>query len=521
MVAIVDQYGKPIAREILAEPQTARVGALHREFASHPGKGLTPGKLASIFTAAEQGDLIAQADLGEDMEERDGHIHAEMSKRKRALLGLPWDIVPPRNASMQEKKAAELVREIMLDMTDLEDVMFDAMDAVGKAYSGQEIEWMRQGKLWMPAVIHYRPASWLTVDQATRSELRLRTDSSVDGVPLQPFGWIVHIHKAKSGYIARGGLLRVLAWPYLFKNYAVGDLAEFLEIYGLPLRLGKYPVGSSPEEKATLLRAVTSIGHAAAGIIPDGMLIEFEEAAKGASDPYMAMIDWCERTQSKAILGQTLSAESKSTGLGSGVANLQGEVRRDLMVSDARQLAGTLTRYLVYPLIALNTTGIDINRCPRFVFDTQEAEDIKTYSEALPKLVGVGMQIPQSWAHDRLRIPQPQQGDAVLSAAKPSVVGLRAALRGPITEPTAAAPTPGDVVDQQVSQFETAADAGISQMIDAIRQVVDEATSLEDLRDKLITAYPGMDSTSLAEVMTEALLAASLAGRYDLLQEIQ
>ncbi|WP_308197178.1 phage portal protein family protein, partial [Achromobacter xylosoxidans] len=40
----------------------------------------------------------------------------------------------------------------------------------------------------------------------------------------------------RSGYIARTGLFRVLAWPWLFKNFAVRDLAEFLEIYGLPLR---------------------------------------------------------------------------------------------------------------------------------------------------------------------------------------------------------------------------------------------------------------------------------------------
>ncbi len=63
---------------------------------------------------------------------------------------------------------------------------------------------------------------------------------------LRPFGWISHTGKAKSGYLSRTGLIRVLAWPYLFKNYSVRDLAEFLEIYGLPLRVGKYPDGADP-----------------------------------------------------------------------------------------------------------------------------------------------------------------------------------------------------------------------------------------------------------------------------------
>ncbi len=34
---------------------------------------------------------------------------------------------------------------------------------------------------------------------------------------------------------------------------------EFLEIYGLPIRLGKYPSGATSDEKMTLLRAVMMI----------------------------------------------------------------------------------------------------------------------------------------------------------------------------------------------------------------------------------------------------------------------
>lgn len=75
-------------------------------------------------------------------------------------------------------------------------------------------------------------------------------------------------------------------------------------------------------------------------------------------------------------------------------------MRRDIPVSDARQLAGTLTRDLVYPLIALNRPGIDgLRRCPRWVWDTSEAEDLASYADALPKLAGQGMRIPVAWAH--------------------------------------------------------------------------------------------------------------------------
>ncbi|MFV9492174.1 phage portal protein family protein [Pseudomonas aeruginosa] len=40
-------------------------------------RGLTPSRLASLLDSAEQGDIVAQYELFEDMEEKDGHIHAE------------------------------------------------------------------------------------------------------------------------------------------------------------------------------------------------------------------------------------------------------------------------------------------------------------------------------------------------------------------------------------------------------------------------------------------------------------
>ena len=227
---------------------------------------------------------------------------------------------------------------------------------------------------------------------------RLR-DGSAHGQELWPFGWVIHQHKARSGYLTRAGLHRTLAWPYLFKNYSVRDLAEFLEIYGLPLRVGKYPAGTTDREKATLLAAVAGIGHNAAGIIPDSMLIEFESAAEGTQEPFEAMIAWCERTQSKVILGGTLTSQADGKSSTNALGNVHNEVRHDLLVSDARQLAATVNRYVIGPMRALNIAGAAGRRPPEFRFDTRRFDDLRTLSQALPRLVDAGMQIPVDWAH--------------------------------------------------------------------------------------------------------------------------
>lgn len=510
---ILDQFGRPVDTGQLREPQTARVAGLQNEFAGHPSRGLTPAKLASILEDAERGDLVRQAELGLDMEEKDGHIHAELGKRRRALLGLEWSIIPPRNPTPAEQRAADTLGEMIRDMDDLEDLILDMADAIGHGYSAIELEWQRFGAEWFPTKFHHRPPTWFRTHR--QNEIRLR-DNTAEGAVLNPFGWILHVHKAKPGYVTRGGLHRILSWPYLFKNYSVRDLAEFLEIYGLPLRLGTYQPGASETEKSTLLKAVVGIGHAAAGIVPEGMRIDFQEAAKGTSDPFLAMINWCERTQSKAILGQTLSAEAASTGLGSGVANLQDDVRHDILVSDARQIASTLSRALLYPIAALNGFADDAAvRMPRWQFHTQEPEDLQLFADALPKLAGVGVQIPERWARSRLQIPDPEDGEAILAAPAPvPFAGLRNNTR------VAALITDRDQpVDPLADRLEIEAEDALSEWMGIIRGMVAEAPSLEALRDRLLDGYSDLPPDRLAAVMRMAMSAASLAGRYDVARE--
>lgn len=516
MVSIVDVAGNPIKRSTLSEPQTSKLAQLHREFASHPSRGLTPPKLARILQDAEQGDLRAQHDLFADMEEKDAHIFADMSKRKRALLTVEWDITPPRNASATERKLAGYVKELMQDIPNFEDVILDALDAIGHGFSCQEIEWELLGSERVPKAITHRPQSWFQVDRLTRTELRLR-DMSLDGQALQPFGWVTHVHQAKSGYIARAGLHRVLAWPFLFKTYSVGDLAEFLEIYGLPMRLGTYQSGASDEEKGTLLRAVMSIGHDAAGIIPEGMKIEFQEAAKGSEMPFMAMVDWCERSQSKAILGGTLTSQADGKSSTNALGNVHNEVRHDLMVSDAIQLAATLTRDLVYPLLALNKGGVeDRRRLPKFVFRVREIEDLTTLANALPKLVGIGMQIPEDWAHERAGIPLAEEGARVLQAtgavasAADAVVTATARLTAQVPVVDASNPTQAE---------EDALAASTAQhwdtMITQLKAMTDAATDLNSLQQQMTASFGALPSDELVRVMAAGFALAELKGIAD------
>lgn len=496
----------------IREPQTAHLTSLHHEVGNHPSRGLTPSRLAQILDAAEQGDIVAQYELFEDIEEKDGHVHAEMGKRRRAVAQLGWQIVPPDNPTAKEKQAAEALEILLAGLDDFEAMLFDVTDAIGKGFACLEFDgWHRIDGDWLPKAIDYRPQTWFQLVRGQRQEIRLR--GAAGGEPLQPFGWITHIHKAKSGYLERSALFRVLVWPYLFKNYSVGDLAEFLEIYGIPMRVGKYPSGATEKEKLTLLRALAALGHNAAGIIPMGMELDFLNAAQGDPAAFKLMIDWCERTQSKAILGGTLTSGTGEGTNTNALGNVHNEVRLDLRDSDAGQLAATLSRDLVYPIAVLNGLADSWKRCPRLVFDIQEPEDLKVYADALPQLVKLGFKIPRQWAQEKLAIPEPSEVEEVLQlVAEPAET---------VPEPPAgrAVATAQQPATTAAERLDDALQPITGQWIAQIRQLVERAESLEQIRDELAELLPDMSLEQYAEAMAQALAAAALQGRYEILQE--
>lgn len=510
---------KPLPTE-LREQQSGSASsyALHKEFEGHHSKGLTPAKLANIFQAAEQGYLLAQAELFMDMEEKDAHIAAELYKRKMAVKKLDWSLEPPRGASATEKKNTQRLEELIRDELDIGAIKLDMLDAIGHGYSCLELGWNKNSAdLWIPGQIERRPPTWFDCPQDDRNTLHLRDSSSSFGVPLQPYGWIPHVHKSRSGYIARTGLHRVLAWPYLYKNYSVRDMAEFLEIYGLPIRVGKYPVNSSDKEKRDLLRTVLSIGHNAAGIIPDTMALELQSVlASGNADSFMSMISWCEGSISKAILGGTLTSQTGSNGNRS-LGDIHNEVRLDIRDDDATQLDQSLSAYLVYPVALLNGWFAD-NRCPNFVSDTQEPDDLALFADALPKLAAAGARIPTSYVNRKLKIPEPEGDEPILGAPQQPVMPDPSVTSGSVTTGLSAVvveqsdPTPGEAYAEQLAKQ---TEPTLTAWLDSIRTLVQNADSMETLQSDLLNHYGHLDSEELTNVMALAFTAADLAGRYD------
>lgn len=148
------------------------------------------------------------------------------------------------------------------------------------------------------------------------------------------------------------------------------------------------------------------------------MDIELKNAIEGSSDPYMAFVTYWDLCISKVILGGTLTSQADGATSTNALGNVHERMADNICDSDALQLAPTITRDIVHPIVALNGRSFSsLRRLCRFEFDLSAPEDLTAYSTALPLLAGIGMKIPVQWAHEKLQIPMADDSDEVLKPA--------------------------------------------------------------------------------------------------------
>jgi phage gp29-like protein len=567
---ILDQHGQPIRTADLREPQslTSNVWHIATEQDAHPSSGLTPARIHAILQAAELGDLVALQDLADDMQERDGQIFSTLAQRIAAVTSREITIAPPPNATESERRQAADVRAMLDDVgVDLTALATDLLDGTYKGFSAVEQWWQVEGALMAPR-FESRQQRLFTVRNATlnpqtatpragqwldpRNELRLRTVDSPDGQALRPYNWVLHRHAAKNGYLAKQLMARVLVWPFILKHYSQRDFAEFLEIYGLPLRLGTYPAGASDADKRTLLRAVTEIGHNAAGIIPSGMLIDFKEAAKGVSAPFLDQVRYQDEMIAKVVLGQTLTSGEGQHGtqaLGQVHANTRDLIRD----ADARAVAGTITRDLLWPFVQFNVPGADPRRMPSVHIDTKDPQELGALVDGLTKFVSLGGRVSQAWAQREAGIPEPAEGEPLLTApaAPPApapepaataplaalaqlvglaqgagqpasararlaqFVALAAQAQGAATQAAArpAMDALDDLVTEMMDEWQPAMAPLVQPLLSELDTAIDNGESADSLMQRLPGLLARMDARALADVLTRAGFVANTAGQ--------
>ena len=416
---------------------------------------LEPARLRNIYHALAQGTWVPDFfELAEEIEERDLHYRGVLQQRKLRAAGAAIDVVPASDAAA-DRAIADEVREQVVQGPGFHDLLLELLDALGKGVGCVEIVWRREGaRRWRPAGYHRVDPRWLVFrddDGDTPLLLRDRTSDSAMPMAATGYGWsgwsmpadeltpgkfVYHRHRAKSGLATRGGLAYSVATMYLLKSIAVRDWFAYGELFGLPIRVGKYGQNATDDDIRTLEDAIAALAADAGCVIPESMDISLEMPTSGGGSAgpqlFVGQADWCDRQVSKAVVGQTMTTDDGSSR---SQAEVHAEVRDDLVEDDVRQLCQTITEGLVVWYCRLNHPPRAAG-WPRVELP-QPPEEVDL--DRILKAADRGLRVPVAWLYERLGIPAPQGDEEVLAGRRAAQPGAPAAPELHAGDPAAAA----------------------------------------------------------------------------------
>lgn len=521
MVLLYDQFNRPYKRpEKKPDRRPLAAAPLTDAFREYVADGLTPERLAAVLKEADAGDVARQAELFDQIEERDGHITGDVSKRRNVILDADF-LLEPASDERRDMTVYEDVKEMIEGIEEWPDVLVSMQDAVGKGFACFEQHWdVSEGQARVERFeFHEQKRFLFQAQDGTLSKIpRLITDDDPLGMDIPAWRVMMHRYGGMSGHVVRAGIYRICTWWHLFKNYSIKDWVIFCEVYGMPLRLGKYNPGASPDDIEALEIAIRTLGHDAAGIISKATEIEFVTGSKGSvsTDLYKDLAAFGNKEMSKAILGGTLTSDVDGKG-SYAASNTHNDVRHDLINADARALAATVRNQFIRPYVGFNF-GWD-TPVPKYKGRFRK-EDLAAHAEMVDKFAD-RMDIPVSHVREKFGIPEPEKGEECL---RPKTGQISARMEN-ATIHTARQPNVSrnenlDILDKVSDILEGATDTHIQKWLDPVEQILAAGGTLEEVRERIAKAFPDMETETLGLLIAKAMATADLAGRDEVTRNV-
>lgn len=209
-----------------------------------------------------------------------------------------------------------------------------------------------------------------------------------------------------------GGLM-VAAQYAIYKRGGFADWAQYMELFGMPFRVGKYnPFDEHTRTK--LDEALKNMGAAGHIVIPDGSDLEFifPPSTTGSIDVYDKLIERANAEMSKLFLGQTLTTEQGDKGARS-LGDVHQQTEAEIMMNDMKRIEFLLNWELTERLLAM---GYPVKNGD-FRFDETTLLPIDEQIK-IDMQVAKQVDIPEEYWYTRYGIPRPDSGDKLVVKGK-------------------------------------------------------------------------------------------------------
>ncbi len=473
---------------------------------------LNVDRIHNILREAEGGNTSQLFALYRDLILSDNHAQGEFAKRKLAVLGDTLNIQPVDENDAADVQAADAIRKMISDCDCWQKALVHLLDA--SLYPVSILE-----KVFRPVSrggLRYElddlvPVNYQLLDYR-EWDLRIFASDPQSGQRLpvsnapDPSGYIIHRGHLLTSPDNWGGPMRSILFWWLFGTMDREWWGRFLERFGAPFIVGKYDQ-TDDASRSVLERAFSSATRLFGVVISKQTEIELQQAATSQTgEAFERFHSICQREKSKLILGQTLSAEAQSTGLGSGVSNTQESVRQDIRQYDSLTLGHTLRTGLFRQYLSIN--GLP-GRAPNCSWGSETYENAESISKVLLALTQAGYDLTD-------------ESLAIVSARLGWTV-TRRTLAGAATAPFGVLPMSAQPVIARRNRLEDAntqiAREGAATLalsfrgsLAPVRALILQSSSPEDLEARIRTFYADWSPARVTPLIEEALVAYSANG---------
>lgn len=452
-------------------------------------------------------------------------VQTVMTVRQRSLVAREWQVLAGGKRRI-DIAAADSLRAQLNEMA-WDDVTERMHWGVFYGYAVAEFMWGRDGREVVIDKVKVKNRARFRFDNQFR--LRLLTVSRpFDGELMPERKFWTYCTGADHDDDPYGiGLAHWFYWLVWFKRGGLKAWLNFLDKFGSPSALGKYPAGATPAQKAELLAACQALRSESGVIVPQGMELLLLEAARSGAADYQGLVREMDQAIAKVGLGNVMLTEATA---GQYRADVQAGAAADIVKADADLICESFNRGPARWLTEWNYPGA---APPRVFRVLEQGEDLKSRAERDESITRMGFRPTLAYIKDTYGgewEPAPSSAQeapgGVFAPGEPPAPGstpenrFATALQRAATVPAPAfaagdAENTPDLVDALVERLADQGAPVIEGWVGEVRRAVESADSYEDVLQKLAQLSYSLPLDDLGQLLAEASAQAGLGGRSD------
>jgi len=370
-------------------------------------KPLKPEALARILDAFHRGELKSAALLWDTIERRDDVLQGVISKRKKSVARLGWEVLvmedsPEAYAHQQalsyfynNVRATHACDANQLGGFSL--LIKQMMDAVGKKYAVHEIIYDQQTE-GLSATFQFVPLWYFT-----HKEGRLQfTQPAVGQKPivLEAGEWLV---------TTADGLMEASSIAYLFKHLPLCDWLIYCERNGMPGVKGITDAHPQSAQWEAARSAVEDFNAQFCALMGRGTDMEVIDLTARGELPYPRLIERMDRAMIALWRGADLSTLSNADSVGASIQQTEADLLED---DDALHLSEILNTQ-VDPFVI--EKKFKTKKAKAYIkLKLKDRQDRQADLDLMERLLAMGLSLSQQDLRERFGVVAPQANEAVL-----------------------------------------------------------------------------------------------------------